>query len=189
MTSDECPSFLAKKSVASYPLIGSIARGIQSIFVQRDSKDERGGVVTQLKERVEKVMADPENTPPVLIFPEGTTTNGEYMISFKKGAFLNFAPVKIYGIKYTKKNYSPAYDTLGLGNTLLFTLLQLYNTATIHDLGVFHPEYLNLKEEDDWKIYARKVKDVMLKALDLKNSEMGYLDNVTYSKTLGSATA
>jgi len=185
MASDNSPSFLAKKAVGSMPLVGPIARGIQCIFVERESKDERGNVVAELKERVEKVAANPVNIPPVLIFPEGTTTNGEYLISFKKGAFINFSPVKIYGIQYTNKNFSPAFDTLGMGNGLLFTLLQLNNSVTFSDFGTFDPEYLNLKEEDDWKIYARKVKNVMLKALDLKNSEQGYTDNVVYSKAIG----
>jgi hypothetical protein len=29
----------------------------------------------------------------VYIFPEGTTTIGEYLISFKNGAFLSYLPV------------------------------------------------------------------------------------------------
>jgi lysophosphatidylcholine acyltransferase/lyso-PAF acetyltransferase len=34
-----------------------------------------------------KLIKDGKVFPPVMIFPEGTTTNGKYLISFKKGAF------------------------------------------------------------------------------------------------------
>ena len=34
----------------------------------------------------------------VILFPEGTTTNGKYVIEFKKGAFLPKMAIKIYAI-------------------------------------------------------------------------------------------
>jgi 1-acyl-sn-glycerol-3-phosphate acyltransferase len=33
---------------------------------------------------------------PLLIFPEGATTNGEYLMKFKKGAFASLLPVQPY---------------------------------------------------------------------------------------------
>ena len=145
MTSEECPSFMAKHAVEKYPLVGPIAQALQALFVQRDSKDQRGDVVVKLKERIETLKKKPEAFPQVLIFPEGTTSNGEYVISFKKGAFSNLSPIKIYGIKYGNRKYNPAFDSIAMGQSFLFTILQLRNSVTIYDLGVFYPDYLKLK--------------------------------------------
>ena len=41
--------------------------------------------------------------PSLLIFPEGTTSNGTHLINFKKGAFAPMAPVKIFCLKYKNR--------------------------------------------------------------------------------------
>lgn len=46
----------------------------------------------------------------------------------------------------------------------------------MYELGTYYPEG-NLKfkgDDDDWKIYADKIKSIMLKCLNVKNSEAGY---------------
>jgi len=184
MASPECPSFMAKHEVERYPLVGPIAQGLQCLFVERENKDARGGIVTALKDRIENFEKNPATVPQVLIYPEGTTSNGEYILSFKKGAFANLTPVKIYGLQYTKESYSPAFDSLAIGRSFLFTLLQLYNSVTIHDMGVYDPEHLNLKSEEDWTVYAKKVKDIMVNAMGYKQCEMGFADKTAYYKTL-----
>lgn len=184
MTSPECPSFMAKHDVEKYPLVGPIAQGLQALFVERHNKDQRGDIVTKLKERIERFEKFPKTTPQVLIFPEGTTSNGEYILSFKKGAFANLTPVKMYALNYEKKSYSPALDSLGTGKSFIFTMLQLYNSVTIYDLGNFYPDHLGLKTEEDWPAYAKKVKDIYLKLLGKKPTEMGFADKMTYYTTL-----
>ena len=52
-----------------------------------------------IKQRCDFIM-EGKKFPPILIFPEGTTTTGNYRISFKKGAFAHMFPVKIFGLKY-----------------------------------------------------------------------------------------
>jgi len=184
MTTLESPGYLSKSDVANYPFIGTIAKGLQTLFVERENKEHRDDVVIRLKQRIEKFEKNPLTTSQVLIFPEGTTTNGEYMISFKKGAFSNLTPLKIYAIKYTKSNYSPSFDSLELGRSFLFTLLQFYNSVTLYDLGVYYPDHLKLKTENDWQIYANKIKDIYLKVLNVKSSELGFGDKMTYYKTI-----
>lgn len=181
----EGPSFLAKSDVKKYPLFGTIATAIQTLFVARESKEQRGDIVARLKERCENFQKDPSAMPPVLIYPEGTTSNGQYLISFKKGAFSNLTPLKLYAIKYTKKNFSPSLDTLGTLKSFFFIILQFYNSVTVYDMGTYYPDQLNLKSEEDWEIYAKKIKEIMLKTLDVKSIELGFADRIQYEKTLG----
>ncbi|KAF8724365.1 hypothetical protein HU200_021397 [Digitaria exilis] len=66
------------------------------------------GAVT---ERVKEVCQD-KNTPMMLLFPEGTTTNGDYLLPFKTGAFLASAPVQPVILRYPYKRFSPAWDSM-----------------------------------------------------------------------------
>jgi len=180
----EVPSFLAKAEIKKYPIFGGGATALGTIFLQRDNKDKRNDVTTQIEKRVDDFAKNPGTTPPVLIFPEGTTSNGEYILSFKKGAFANMTPLRMYAVKYTNKNFSPAFDTLGIGKLFLFIMLQFRNSVTVYDLGVFYPDYLNLKGEEDWQEYATRVKHIYVKALGLKATDMGFQDMITYQKNL-----
>lgn len=42
-----------------------------------------------------------EKIYPLIIFPEGTTSNGNSLLKFKVGAFNDLAPLTIVGLKYT----------------------------------------------------------------------------------------
>lgn len=51
------------------------------------------------------------------------------------------------------------------------------------EFDTFYPEHLGLSIDrpDDWMIYARKIKDIMLAAMPhVKNSEIGYRDIKDY---------
>jgi len=66
--------FLAKREVASWPLIGWIARHIGTLFVQRGAGDS--ATVRQT------LAAALEDGGSVLVFPEGTTTAGDSIKPF-----------------------------------------------------------------------------------------------------------
>jgi len=183
MIVSDSPSFLSKKEIASYPCVGLIATSMQSLFVERDSRDQKDAILGLIKHRVEQIEAG-KNFPQVLIFPEGTTSNGEYIISFKKGAFASFAPIKIRCLRYTNPRFNPSLDALGTGLTLLLTFCQISNGLTIYEFDTFYPDYLKLSTEDDWKVYAEKIKNIMVKALGCKSSEMGLTDKNNYEKIL-----
>lgn len=74
------PSFLAKEGVFQIPFIGTVGRVNQMIGVARSSVE--GRAIT--KKRVLEHIASP-HTPPLLIFPEGTTSRNDSIIQFKAG--------------------------------------------------------------------------------------------------------
>jgi len=183
MCMSDSASIVGKKEVKHYPLIGNIARSIQCIWVEREKRDQKDSIMEAIKERV-KNIEEGKNFPPIVMFPEGTTTNGEYLASFKKGAFTPLAPVKITCLKYTGPRFNPSLDLLDTGLTFLFTFCQLWNGLEIYEFDTFYPDYLKLQGEDDWKIYADKVKNIMVTALGCKSSEMGFADKSVYFKTV-----
>lgn len=72
------PSFLAKKSVSTYPLVSGCALGLQSFFIDRGAtKEQREEVLNLISHR--QRMSQQGLVPPLVIFPEGGTSNGKYV--------------------------------------------------------------------------------------------------------------
>ena len=110
------PSFVARASTEDLPLIGVISRSIGCLYVDRSKAAGANGIAALVRERVaaaaeagrsrrrssssksksssKKGNHSSSNNnavlwpPPLLLFPEGTTTNGRYLLRFKTGAFL-----------------------------------------------------------------------------------------------------
>ena len=73
-------SFVGKIDIASYPLVGWIAKKFGVVFV-----DRRPSHALEAIESMSKQMHTASY--PVVIFPEGTTTNGAYVREFKSAMF------------------------------------------------------------------------------------------------------
>jgi 1-acyl-sn-glycerol-3-phosphate acyltransferase len=73
-------SFVGKIDIASYPLVGWIAKKFGVVFV-----DRRPSHAAEALEVVSKQMHTASY--PVVLFPEGTTTNGAYVKEFKSSLF------------------------------------------------------------------------------------------------------
>ena len=76
---------VAKSEVRCWPLIGWITAQAGTVYVQR--ADVKGGR-TQSRDEVNAAMAEAFRSGlPVLFFPEGTTSNGESVLPFRRGLF------------------------------------------------------------------------------------------------------
>ncbi len=100
-------NFLSKAEVRGWPLIGKLAEGTGTLFIQRGSGDA---------DRVSKSIADYiDDGRSVLFFPEGTTSDGLQVRRFHKKLFqaahhtdINLCPVAIhYYLDSTDRNPVP----------------------------------------------------------------------------------
>jgi 1-acyl-sn-glycerol-3-phosphate acyltransferase len=73
-------TFLARADLANWPLLGWASRSVNTIFVQRDNKDSRRASRLEIA----KVLATGAS---VLVFPEGTTSEGPDILPFRMGPF------------------------------------------------------------------------------------------------------
>jgi lysophosphatidylcholine acyltransferase / lyso-PAF acetyltransferase len=73
------------------PIVTSIVSAIQTITVDRNDANSKKNVIEQIAIRSRSKNGE---WPQILIFPEGTCTNGKSMISFKSGAFIPGVPVQ-----------------------------------------------------------------------------------------------
>lgn len=97
--------FVAKKEVKSWPLLGTLAYLAGSVFVDRGIK---GAAHRPYIEQIAGYLKDGFN---ISIFPEGTSSNGEGVLPFKKSIFscpvLAQVPILPIAIKYKSINHKP----------------------------------------------------------------------------------
>lgn len=102
-------SFVAKASVRDIPCVGRVASAIGCIFVARDSKESRQSARDAIFENFQTVKQRTQ----LVIFPEGTITNGEGLLEFRRGGFEACMPVQPVRIEYSNLQVS-----MSLINTL-----------------------------------------------------------------------
>ena len=148
-------TFVSRVENAKLPLIGPGIRLIQPIFVTREAKGSRQTVVKEIKRRA----ADP-SWPAVAMFPEGTCTNGQALITFKPGAFYPGLPVQPVYMKYTNKFDYTTWTWEGPPTWKLLCIMcaQVFNKAEIHILPVYNPSE---EEKEDPFLFARNVRNYM----------------------------
>ncbi|KAH7373957.1 hypothetical protein KP509_17G080900 [Ceratopteris richardii] len=125
------PSFVAKRSVARLYLVGLISKCLGCVYVQREDKpSDFKGVSGIICERL-RAKDNNKESPLMMLFPEGTTTNGNYLLPFKTGAFVAGTPVQPVILKYPYRRFSPAWDTISGVSAL--TRVDFYlNTVSFH---------------------------------------------------------
>jgi 1-acyl-sn-glycerol-3-phosphate acyltransferase len=67
--------FVAKLEIGGWPIFGKAARACGTIFLDRTSKESAMSVADQMVERLKLQI-------PVLLFPEGTSTDGSQLLPF-----------------------------------------------------------------------------------------------------------
>lgn len=60
--------------------------------------------------------------PPIVIFPEGGTSNGRYLLQLKRGAFAGNVAVKPCVLRFTYGTLSPSYDVTPFFPLVIMTL-------------------------------------------------------------------
>lgn len=113
---------------------------------------------------------------PLILYPEGCTTNNTELVTFRRGAFFGLTSVQPITINYYSPYFSPTHDILDVFSQALLLMCQPYMTAHIKELPVFKPnEYFfknHVKEgEEKWMAYMRVIREIMAENLGFKLSE------------------
>ena len=93
--------FITSVELKNTPLLGTIAKLSGSIFVERRK-------TTHLKKEIESIAHIIEQGFPVVLFPEGTTSNGDRVMQFKNSLFASAvvaqADILPICLRYTRVN-------------------------------------------------------------------------------------
>ena len=124
-------SFVAKDEVMRWPLIGWLAKRTDTLFLERGSR-------SAAQRARENLVGHLQDNKRVVVFPEGTTSNGDSVLPFH-GALFQAAidasvPVTPLAVSYTDRSGQPSYAAAFVGDTTLVECL--WSTACANGLRV-----------------------------------------------------
>ena len=197
---------VARSDVATWPIFGSVLRAFGYAAVERREKGSgeaaapagAGERLTQkLAERARRTGAWDAH-PPLLIFPEGTTSSGNAVLRFKTGAFVAGAPVLPVAIRFKAGALNGGWAWRARP-TRAFWLRRL-STETIHlcrlltrPLSVVEVQVLpayspSEAEKRDPVLYAANVRAKVADALGVSREDCGSIDDSkAFSKAVAAA--
>ena len=177
--------FISKDGVKKTPIIGNIAKGLQSIFVDRNDITSKEKTLEQIMNRQKEFM---EGKPvmPFMIFPEGTTSSGRHLLAFKRGAFMSLLPIKPNIIlPNLNNNFHLGCGSSNVGINYGRTLTNLYVETEFIELPIMTPNeymYNNFSQygKEKWEIYKEVTRDIMSELGGFKKSDKEFIDNSRY---------
>ncbi|KAI5073499.1 hypothetical protein GOP47_0011512 [Adiantum capillus-veneris] len=168
------PCFVSSASHSNLPGIGMIIRPMQVINVERSSADSKKYALKEIKSR-----AMTNSFPHVMLFPEGTTTNGRALIFFQLGAFMPGLPVQPVILRYPYAHFDNSWGRISILKLVWRMLSQFHNFMEVEYLPVVYP---STREKDHPTLFAKKVKRVMARALNVAATNHSYGDLILSTK-------
>jgi len=126
---------------------------------------------------------------PLIINAEGGTTNGKYLIQFKKGAFVGLKSIQPRVIKYNYLAQSPSSGVLeGLPHYLIGACSPPTIVSRV-ELPVFRPnefffQHHQREGEERWETYCRTIRQLISEHGNLPLSDLRIEDKFEYKQML-----
>ena len=132
---------------------------------------------------------------PLNIYPEGATTNGDYLIEFKKGAFFGLNSVQPLAYKYYSNTINTSHDVITIIPHIViicwapYTILHMKQYPTFKPNEYFFEHHWDPKSgEEKWQAFARVIRDIIQKGFDFKISNLSMENKLEYKQILKART-
>ncbi|XP_076954531.1 lysophospholipid acyltransferase LPEAT2-like [Bidens hawaiensis] len=172
------PTIVASESHDSMPFVGTIIRAMQVIYVNRFSHQSRKHAVNEIKRK-----ASSDKFPRLLLFPEGTTTNGRSLISFQHGAFIPGYPIQPIVVRYPHVHFDQSWGHISLGKLMFRMFTQFHNFMEIEYLPIVSPSEF---DKESAIRFAQKTGRAMARALNVVQTSHSFVDYLILSKAADS---
>jgi hypothetical protein len=145
-----------------------------------------------ISKRIDEIMVQKTNHPRMMIFPEGTTNNGLFLMEFKKGAFIDHKPIKIQALTFDSL-VNPCWNLINVLPNIILMLANPNMTLTMHAFEEnFNPQYsldkrgLTGKEDPEttWQYVAEDVYYLMEYGFGLKRTGDTWRDKQEFKNGL-----
>eukprot|EP01084_Bolivina_argentea_P068557 124797_1 len=156
-------SIAVKKEVSRMPIIGTILNVLGTLWIDRHHKKGRQYAKQQILDHI-----NDKNKPPLIIFPQGTTSNIHTITSFKAGPFLSKQPVLPVAMNWSSnRNCDVSYVDLS-------ELVILLHVGCCQFINYCHlillPEHVpNDREKNNVKLFASNNRKRIINALNKHN--------------------
>lgn len=170
------PTIVASDSHDSMPLVGTIIRAMQVIYVNRFSSSSRKNAVNEIKRK-----ASCKRFPRVLLFPEGTTTNGKFLLSFQMGAFIPNKPIQPVIVRYPHVHFDQSWGNISLARLMFRMFTQFHNYMEVEYLPVIRPMQ---SQKENVSLFAERTAHAMATSLNLVQTSYTYGDMLLLMKAV-----
>ncbi|KAI4339050.1 hypothetical protein MLD38_024034 [Melastoma candidum] len=153
------PTMVASESHDAMPLVGTIIRAMQVIYVNRFDPSSRKNAINEIKRK-----ASCDSFPRVLLFPEGTTSNGRAIISFQLGAFIPGYCIQPVVVRYPHVHFDQSWGHISLGKLMFRMFTQFHNYMEVEYLPVICPHECH--KENPVQL-AKRTRHAMASALNI----------------------
>ncbi|XP_042468818.1 lysophospholipid acyltransferase LPEAT2-like [Zingiber officinale] len=168
------PTMVASESHDSLPFVGTIVRAMQVIYVDRFSPQSRKLAIHEIKRK-----ASSNDFPRVMLFPEGTTTNGRFLISFRLGAFLPGLPLQPVVVRYPYVHFDQSWGNVNLLKLMFRMFTQFHNFMEVEYLPVIFPD--ESKQQNITK-FSDRTSNAMSRALNVLQTTHSFGDMILFSR-------
>jgi lysophosphatidylcholine acyltransferase/lyso-PAF acetyltransferase len=175
------PTIVSSESHDALPFVGTIIRAMQVIYVDRFSPASRKAAVNEIKRK-----AACNSFPRVLLFPEGTTTNGRFLISFQHGAFIPGYPVQPVVVRYPHVHFDQSWGNISLLKLMFKMFTQFHNFMEVEYLPVVYPP--EIKQENALH-FAEDTSYAMAHALNVLPTSYSYGDSMIMARAVEAGKA
>ncbi|XP_042039008.1 lysophospholipid acyltransferase LPEAT2-like isoform X2 [Salvia splendens] len=168
------PTIVSADSHDSMPFVGTIIRAMQVIYVDRFSKSSRKHAVNEIKRK-----ASCNQFPRVLLFPEGTTSNGKVLLSFQIGAFIPGYPVQPVVVRYPYVHFDQSWGNITLTVLMFRMFTQFHNFMEVEYLPLVYP---NECQKENAVHFAQRTGRAIASALNVVQTAYSYGDFMIFAK-------
>ncbi|KAF3508497.1 hypothetical protein F2Q69_00002312 [Brassica cretica] len=152
----------------------SINRGSKVIYVNRFSQASRKDAVDEIKRK-----ASCDSFPRLLLFPEGTTTNGKAVISFQLGAFIPGYPIQPLVVRYPHVHFDQSWGNISLVMLMFRMFTQFHNFMEVEYLPVIYP---NDNHKQNAARLSQKTSHAIAASLNVVQTSHSYGDLMLLNK-------
>ena len=150
-------SFVADNAIRGFFVIGRVwglvAERIDCLFLSRSCISSRQKLRASLNDRISQIRRG--DKPHLAIFPEGTTSNGSGILSFKYGAFEGMDPVQPVVLNYSNKECG--YCSVWSDVYFAYIMNLISSTVEVKILPVQAP-----MADDTPETFGQRVRDLMI---------------------------
>ena len=188
---NELPTGISRIENIEISILGNVTKYFVPISVTRSDPDSRKATIDAIKKRIwqrekyyqklergENVEDDPDalNWPTLFSFPEGSVSNGKYLMNFKYGAFIPGLTVQPITVKHFNRMHTLTWTWIGpsLFKILWLTLCQFQTTTVITILPSYTP---SAQEKSDAKLFAKNVQAVLAESLGVEAIDVDFNDS------------
>jgi lysophosphatidylcholine acyltransferase/lyso-PAF acetyltransferase len=187
---------VARSDVATWPIFGQVLRTFGYAAVERRERSAKAtteapagadsSLTQQLADRAKRTGAW-QSHPPLLVFPEGTTTSGNAVLRFKTGAFVAGEPVLPLAIRFKagplnggwawRPRPTHARWCRGMTTEMIHLCRLLSRPLNRVEVTVLPPFSPTQAERADPALFAQHVREQIAGALGVSTEDCGSIED------------